>query len=400
MTTHIKPEPKDDEECITGGHADELDAVLSFLSGTLAPEEDPLNFSQNDIGFDRPRSPQWISGDDMLEDQSDCSTAGSSPPHSPPQDDCPSSPDSEDNNEIKQEYNFDDSSTHQNFFDDEEIPNLFNLGSSVERTKNDTELATTATQRRQQRAAKLKEARKRATARTAIGRANRVAVKTEKICSSSSPSISPAAGVVVNAEAPALSKKEKRRLDNRRSAELSRKRKRDRLDLLERQVKFLKAQSASLSSRLAKYEHVEPMPQFEDQQTQPVYRGLSLSNKYIQKRNQQHLEKQKQKQEQKQTNDSKSQLTLLEQYSAQLSVWPILQILIVIAAVTVGLQSNILAAVVYSVIAHWCSTTDMLPAQTKTAVAIASISVVAVAWLQPDMLAPQLKSYCISPNLA
>merc|ERR1711959_58962 len=208
---------------------------------------------------------------------------------------------------------------------------------------------------------------------------------------------------------PPLSKKEKRRLDNRRSAELSRKRKRDRLELLERQVKFLKAQNLSLSARLGKYEHVEPTHLCEDlsayqaqSPSTPVYRSFALPAKYLEKRNQQHAEVQKEKVQQKQLQQKQLQqkqkeLTLFEQYSAQLTLWPILQILFVVAAVTIGLQTTVLAGVLFAVAAYWCTVTDMLPAHAKTAVAVASISVVTIALLQPH--SQQLQSYCISPNL-
>merc|ERR1712054_367512 len=120
-------------------------------------------------------------------------------------------------------------------------------------------------------------ARKRATARTQA----RAALKT-KLCTSSTQSISPAAGLAVKSSKPddkaalVLSKKEKRRLDNRRSAELSRKRKRDRMDLLERQVKILRARNDILTTRLGQYEHVEI---FDDLGSAlPVYRSLASPN--------------------------------------------------------------------------------------------------------------------------
>lgn len=139
-------------------------------------------------------------------------------------------------------------------FHDTEMPNLFEQ-SSVKAEVGAG--AAAATRRRKARMEKLKdmraEARKRATARVAA--------------KSAAP---------VHRQAPVLSKKEKRRLDNRRSAELSRKRKRDRMDLLERQVKILRARNDILTTRLGQYEHVEI---FDDLGSAlPVYRSLASPN--------------------------------------------------------------------------------------------------------------------------
>merc|ERR1712070_75169 len=92
-----------------------------------------------------------------------------------------------------------------------------------------------------------------------------------------------------------------------------------------------------------------------------------------------------------------SSLTLLEQLPIQWTMWPILQILIILAAVTVGLQTNALAAIVFSVAAHWCSVTEALPHQhAKTAVALASFSVILLG-LVPETASLNPTKYCVNP---
>jgi hypothetical protein len=411
----IKDEPVDDDA------TEDLDAVLSFLTGTLAPDEDHDSLSpEHFVNYDeRPRSPQWISGDDM--EESDCTSASSSPPHSPPQDSSADSVvDSIDIPNTKSEYNFDDSSTHQNLFDDDEVPHLFSVGS----TDRPELFTTNATERRQQRIAKMKEARKRANSRVK----QKPVAKTEinvplspacvafvsKI-DSSQQQVRSAEDTTQTTEEKALSKKEKRRLDNRRSAELSRKRKRDRLELLERQVKFLKAQSEFLSARLSKYEHVDAMPLFEDAScsspSTPVYRNLGsvLGSKFLAARNKKHMDQQQQTQKPCETFESTTQSTMFEQCVSHLTVFPILHILVVLAATSIAFQMDVVVAAAFALVAYWVTITDIVPAQSaKIAVVAGSVAVTLAVlniMLQPGNLnwhavQQENSKYCLSPNLA
>jgi len=144
----------------------------------------------------------------------------------------------------------------------------FHPGSSTTIKKE----ASTASERRAFRTAKLRAQKKK--------RESSLAAAAE-----GSPSSVVADGAEAeDPEEDGLSKREKRKIENRKSAAKSRKRKHDHMLWLERQVKALKETNQDLSSRLSKYEVVaSPQQSFldmdadmEDEGDMPIYRSLSL----------------------------------------------------------------------------------------------------------------------------
>jgi hypothetical protein len=131
--------------------------------------------------------------------------------------------------------------------------------------------ASSASQRRALRTAKLKAQRKKRETSLAA------------VSASATPMAMDASSEIQGGEEDGLSKREKRKIENRKSAAKSRKRKHDQMLWLERQVKMLKETNMALSTRLSKYEVVAAPQQMcleadmEDEHD-PIYRSLGQLN--------------------------------------------------------------------------------------------------------------------------